>query len=80
MQHKTTHPLDIKEVGSNIVVNTEQPLRMKRAKHYSEFHLGLGLVGSREMEGVLLDTALGAVDVLVYYADRLCFSVGVHLC
>jgi hypothetical protein len=32
------------------------------------------------MEGVLLDTALGAVDVLIYYADCLCFFVDVHLC
>jgi hypothetical protein len=36
---------------------------------------------SREMEkDVLLDTALGAVGVLIYYADCLCFSVDVHLC
>jgi hypothetical protein len=39
------------------------------------------LMRSREMEeGALFDTALGAVGVLIYYADCLCFFVDVHLC
>jgi hypothetical protein len=46
-----------------------------------EWRKEMRLMRSRGMEeGVLLDTALGAVGVLIYYADCLCFSVDFHLC